>query len=87
MSAEIDRVMAELRQAAAIAAQGTPSSEERQAAAVEHMRMLNDQLEVFHAVRRIVSAPFGSGAADLEAIRQLYRNFDRKHPPAKEIQS
>lgn len=87
MSSEIERLVAQLRQSASVAAQGTPSSEERQAAAVEHMRVLNDQLEVFYAVRRIVSADFGSGAADLEAIRGLYRNFDRKHPPAKEIQS
>ncbi|OBI95570.1 hypothetical protein [Mycobacterium sp. 1465703.0] len=64
----------------------TPSPEDRQRRiddAVRNLHVMNDQLAVFHATRAIA---FGtnSPAYTAEAIRELYRDFDRKHPNALE---
>lgn len=48
-------------------------------AAVGRMRVLNDQLAVFHAVRAIVFAGGGT-SADHDSIRELYNAYDAKHP-------
>lgn len=52
--------------------------------AARRIHVLNDQLAVFWAVRSIVTAVAGSKAADFDAIRELYRDFDRKHPNLSE---
>lgn len=54
-----------------------------QQAVYERLRLLNDQLEIFHAVRRIVTEPTALSAYPAATVRQiqdLYREFDRKHP-------
>lgn len=57
-----------------------------QQAVYERLRLLNDQLEVFQAVRRIVFDPIALAtypAATVRQIRDLYRAFDAKRPAAQ----
>lgn len=46
----------------------------------ERLRLLNDELEVFFAVHRIITGPIGGMPAGRESIRELYADFERKHP-------
>ncbi|WP_019732127.1 hypothetical protein [Mycobacterium avium] len=54
--------------------------------AVRRIHVMNDQLEIFHAVRRIVTEPTALStypAATVRQIRDLYRAFDAKRPAAQ----
>lgn len=59
-----------------------PKRQAAQDNAIEHLRLLNDQLEIFHAARRIAFTETPT-LADLEAIRGLYQAFDTKHASPK----
>lgn len=58
----------------------TPPGNQDVATALEGLRTLNSQIEIFHAVRRIISS--GAGPIVIDQIRGLYYAFDTKHPNA-----
>ncbi|QBC86359.1 hypothetical protein [Mycobacterium avium] len=60
----------------------TPNPEQRQQRiddAVRRIHTMNDQLAVFYGARAIAFST-NSDQAIAEAIREMYRDFDRKHP-------
>lgn len=57
-----------------------PEREAKISAAVDRMRALNAQLEVFHAARRIADNPALLSSRAVEQIRALYADYDTKHP-------
>ncbi|OBS01880.1 hypothetical protein A9W98_18020 [Mycobacterium gordonae] len=60
--------------------QPDPERESKISAAVDRMRALNAQLEVFHAARRIAENPALLSSAAVKQIRSLYADYDTKHP-------
>lgn len=65
------------------AASSLVPDEKRQAAidaAVERLTVMNDQLAVFWAVRRVLDDGAAYAEMELDQIRELYRDFDAKHP-------
>lgn len=58
-----------------------PERETKINAAVDRMRALNAQLEVFHAARRIADNRALLSSRAVEQIRALYADYDTKHPP------
>ncbi|WP_044109810.1 hypothetical protein [Mycobacterium canetti] len=50
----------------------------------ERLRLLNDQLETFHAVRRIAFDKSLSAETAAAQIRYLYAAFDKKHSDTTE---
>lgn len=63
-----------------------PEREAKISAAVDRMRALNAQLEVFHAARRIAENQALLSSAAVKQIRALYADFDAKHPAPQEGQ-
>lgn len=63
-----------------------PEREAKINTAVEHLRALNAQLEVFHAARRIADNRALLSSRAVEQIRALYADYDTKHPTAQEGQ-
>lgn len=49
---------------------------------VGRLRAMNDQLAVFHAARLIAENTALLSSKAIEQIRQLYTDYDRKHPGA-----
>ena len=60
--------------------QPDPERESKISAAVDRMRALNAQLEVFHAARRIADNQALLSSRAVEQIRALYADYDTKHP-------
>ncbi|MDP7703204.1 hypothetical protein [Mycobacterium sp. TY815] len=60
--------------------QPDPERQTKINAAVEHLRKLNAQLEVFHAARRIADNHALLSSRAVEQIRALYADYDTKHP-------
>ncbi|ETB16133.1 MULTISPECIES: hypothetical protein [Mycobacterium avium complex (MAC)] len=58
-----------------------PQRQQRIDDAVRRIHTMNDQLAVFYAAR---AAAFSTSSDQViaEAIREMYRDFDRKHPDA-----
>lgn len=63
-----------------------PERESKISAAVDRMRALNAQLEVFHAARRIADNHALLSSRAVEQIRALYADYDQKHPATQEGQ-
>lgn len=63
-----------------------PEHEAAITAAVDRLRLLNAQLEVFHAARRIAENRALLSSKAVEQIRGLYADYDAKHPAPQEGQ-
>lgn len=50
--------------------------------ALGRLRMMNDQLGLFHTARRIVENPALLSSKAIEQLRALYADYDAKHPGA-----
>lgn len=64
-----------------------PERESKISAAVDRMRALNAQLEVFHAARRIAENRALLSSRAVEQIRGLYADYDTKHPTQEGTES
>lgn len=64
-----------------------PERESKISAAVDRMRALNAQLEVFHAARRIADNRALLSSRAVEQIRGLYADYDQKHPTQEGTES